>query len=86
MKFLRKSCIIQPDRFAIIQKGVEAYFAGDYLVALHLIIPQFEEAIRNLVEMNGGSIMIEKNDAFNLKTFDHLLRDDIVNGVVFGHD
>ncbi|ULT38543.1 DUF4209 domain-containing protein [Niabella defluvii] len=49
------------------------------------MIPQFEEAIRNLVEMNCGSIMIQKADAFNLKTFDHLLNDEIIIDV-FGED
>jgi hypothetical protein len=85
MKFLRTSCIIEKDRFAIIQKGIDAYFAGEYTVTMHLLIPQFEEAIRNLVELNGGSVMIQKDDFYNLKTFDHLLTDPIVTNV-FGED
>lgn len=85
LKFMNKSCIIEKDRFSIFQKGFEAYLNGDYLVATHILIPQFEEAIRNLVEMNGGSIMIQKGDAFNLKTFDHLLNDEIIIDV-FGED
>ncbi|MET6996851.1 DUF4209 domain-containing protein [Chitinophaga defluvii] len=85
MKFIDKSCIIEKDRLPIFQKGFEAYFAGDYIVAIHLLIPQFEEAIRNLVEMNGGSVIIQKEDAFNLKTFDHLLKDEIITDI-FGED
>ena len=85
MKFLRMSCIIEKDRFIIIQKATDAYLAGEYMVSIHLLIPQFEEAIRNLVEMNGGNIMVQKNDIFNLKTFDHLLNDEIVTDV-FGED
>lgn len=85
LRFMSKSCIIEKDRLPIFQKGFEAYFSGDYLVAIHILIPQFEEAIRNLVEMNGGSVMIQKGDAFNLKTFDHLLNDEIIINV-FGED
>lgn len=85
MKFLRKSCIVESDRFTVIQKGLDAYFAGEYAVAMHLLIPQFEEAIRNLVELNGGNVMIQKDDFYNLKTFDHVLTDPIVTDV-FGED
>ena len=85
MKFLRNSCIIEHDRFTVIQRGIEAYFKQEYLTAIHLIIPQFEEAIRNLVEMNGGSILVERDGIFNLKTFDHLLGDEIIKEV-FGED
>ncbi len=85
MKFLKKSCIIDKDRYPIIEKGLDAYFSGDYTVSIHLLIPQFEEAIRNLVEMNGGNVMIEKNGYYNLKTFDHLLKDEIIKDV-FGED
>lgn len=85
MKFLRKSCIIESERFTVIQKGLDAYFAGEYAVAMHLLIPQFEEAIRNLVELNGGSVMIQKDEFYNLKTFDHVLTDPIVTDV-FGED
>lgn len=85
LKFLNKSCLIEKDRFFIIEKSLASYFSFDYLTFIHLIIPQFEEAIRNLVEINGGTVMVYKNEAFNLKTFDHLLNDQIVLDV-FGED
>lgn len=85
MKFLRKSCLIEQDRFGMVEKGLEAYFSQDYLTCIHLLIPQFEEAIRNLVEINGGSVLVPKNDSFQLKTFDYLLSDPLVKEV-FGED
>lgn len=85
LKFLQKSCIIKVDRLIIIQKGLESYFNRDYITAMHLLIPQFEEAVRNLIELNGGNILIAKNDIFNLKTFDQLLTDKIIYNL-FGED
>lgn len=46
---------------------------------------EFEEAIRNLVEMNGGNVLVYKNDAYNLKTFNHLLKGEITEEI-FGTD
>ncbi|HTN47208.1 MAG TPA: DUF4209 domain-containing protein [Flavipsychrobacter sp.] len=47
-----------------------------------LAIPQFGEAIRNLVEVIGGNVMVQKGDAFNRKTINHLLSDGIVVDIV----
>lgn len=85
IKFLAKSCIIEPARIVIFNKGIEAYFNDEYIIAIHLLIPQFEQAIRNLIEMNGGSILVEKDGVFKLKTFEHILSDSIVKEV-FGDD
>lgn len=75
MKFLKKSCIIEDDRYLIIEKGIEAYFNRDYLTYIHLLIPQFEQAIRKLIEINGGNVLIIKDDGYNLITFDKVLKD-----------
>ena len=80
--FLSESAIITENRLNIIEKALEAYFAGDHLSFSHLIIPQIEEAIRNLVEGNGGNIQKFKNGVFNLRTFDDILRDPIVERVM----
>lgn len=85
LKFLHLSCIITKERFLIIEKAMTAYFVKDYLTFIHLLIPQFEEAIRQLVEMNGGTVLTYKNGSFSLKTLDHLLCDTIVRDV-FGED
>lgn len=82
MAFLSQSCIIAEDRVAIIEKGIDEFFNKNYVVSIHLLIPQFEDAIRNLIEINGGNIFVYKNGAFHLKTFDHLLTDPIVKEVL----
>jgi hypothetical protein len=76
--FIAKAPIINAERLPIIERGVNAYFDQDYIVAIHLIIPQIEEAIRNLIEISGGNVLRPKNGGYQLRTFDDLLRDDIV--------
>lgn len=76
--FIMDSAIISKSRLSIIRKGVQAYFDNDFIVCNHLLIPQIETAIRNLIEQNGGVILEPSSlDAFQLKTFNKLLLDDI---------
>lgn len=57
--------LIKEDQRNILKRGFDAYFAGDYIVACHLIIPQFESAIRNLCEMFNGEILRTQGKAEN---------------------
>jgi hypothetical protein len=77
-EYLKLTPTIEEDRYGIIRLALQSFFNDDYVTFLHLIIPQIEEAIRNFVELNGGVILIPKGDAYQLKTFDHLLKDEIV--------
>jgi hypothetical protein len=83
LDFISSTPIIRKERLEIIQHGLKAYFANDMLTAIHVLIPQIEEAIRNLVEMSGG-IVLKKNrgGGYQLRTFDDLLRDQIVIDVL----
>ncbi len=75
--FISTSPIISESRMTIIEKGLEAYFNNDYLVCIHLLIPQIEEAIRTLVEIAGGNVLKQaRGGGFHLRTFDELLRDE----------
>lgn len=57
--------LIKEDQRNFLKRGLDAYFAGDYIVACHLIIPQFESAIRNLCEMFNGEILRAQGKAEN---------------------
>ncbi|WP_442591928.1 DUF4209 domain-containing protein [Pedobacter sp. AW31-3R] len=76
-----KDCpVIDQHRLKIIEKGLDAYFENDFVVAIHLIIPQIEEAIRNIVEFGGGNVLKEsRGGGFHLRTFDDILRDNIIS-------
>ncbi len=85
MGFIQESPIIDPKRLRIISKAIDFFFSGDYISSIHLLIPQIEEVIRNLLEINGGNILKPKSNAYQLKTFDEVLRDPIVL-TAFGED
>ena len=57
MQAFNGSPIIHDSQRSILKRGFESYLAGDYLVACHLLIPQFEAAIRRMVMLLGGEIL-----------------------------
>jgi len=85
MEFLKQSCIVEEERQVIVEGGIKAFFDKNYLVCIHLLIPQFEEALRNLLEANGGNIMNFNDDTYPLKTFNPVLEDPIISKA-FGDD
>lgn len=79
LNFLNESKVFNEDRFLFIDKALDAYFQNDYIQFIHLIIPQIEEAIRNILEKNGGTVLkSSRSGGYNLKTFDEILRDKII--------
>jgi hypothetical protein len=87
LNYIGHSPIIDKSRLPIIEVALNAYFRNDYLVFTHLIIPQIEEAMRNLVELAGGNVLkdAKRGGGFQLKTFDEILRDSILVDI-FGDD
>ncbi|MGH7889633.1 MAG: DUF4209 domain-containing protein [Thermodesulfobacteriota bacterium] len=80
--YLYISPIFRKDKKEIIETGLKVYLENNHLVAIHLIIPQIEDAIRNFVEMTGGSVLkSSRSGGFHLKTLDELLRDPRVDAV-----
>lgn len=79
LKFISVTPIIEKSRMEIIEKGLDAYFSNDYLVFIHLTIPQIEEAVRNIIEFSGGNVLkISRGGGHHLRTFDDILRDEII--------
>jgi len=78
MDFISKSAVIAKDRLTIIHRGLEAYFAADYLVTAHLLIPQIEEGCRRIIQMNGGNTWKpSKYGGFNVSTFGMILEHEL---------
>lgn len=50
---LTLNAFIPPDRAGIYARGLQAGFHGDWLVAMHLLIPQLEASIRAIFEQRG---------------------------------
>ena len=85
MATISQSPVIQKNRLAIFERAVESYFAKDYLVFIHLVIPQIEEAIRNILEFNGGNVLKFNKGIYNLRLLEDILRDEVIN-IIFGED
>ncbi|MBR6066623.1 MAG: DUF4209 domain-containing protein [Bacteroidales bacterium] len=84
IEFLHNCPLFEKDRYIIIEKGIDAYFKDDYLIMMHLLIPQIENAIRNIVELSGSTSLKRNRQSFNgfqLMTFDELLRDNAVSNI-----
>jgi len=78
LKFIENCPILDKERMVIIERGLDAYFENDFISAIHLLIPQIEEALRNLVEFSGGNILKPINGIFQLIPFGQVLKDDIL--------
>lgn len=77
VNYIYGSPVFAEDRKAIIELGINAYLANEFVIALHILIPQIENAVRRLVELTGGAIYRKhRTGSLVLKTFDEVLRDD----------
>jgi len=83
MTFIGQSAVIKQERMEIIRRGIDAYFSDDYLSCVHFLVPQIEEACRNIIIEGGGNPWgaPNENGGFHLKTLDTILRDEAFNDV-----
>ena len=82
-KYLYLSSIFDEIRKPILNKALEAYYKSDHLAFAHLIIPQIESIIRNIINKAGGtSIALKKNGTFEEVTFEKALNDPIIEGIL----
>ncbi len=74
---IKPSPIFEEDRYPIIKKALDLFFGNDFIVFCHLIVPQIENAICNLVSVSGASVLKPQrnNNGFQIKTLDDLLRE-----------
>jgi len=76
---LLKSPVFDKEKAPIIERGLSAYLDGEATVAAPMLIPQVEEALRNLLRLTGGSTYKpHRMGGLMLKTFDDLLREEAV--------
>jgi hypothetical protein len=78
-QYVTASPTIDADRHGIIRLGLEAYFKRDFITAIHLLIPQIENAVRDVLARAGGNIYKPNRDGgYNSKLLEDLLREPIV--------
>lgn len=86
VNYLYECPIFDERRKKLFEIGIEAYLNSQFEIALHILIPQVESAVRNLSEAIGLPILkLSRSGGFNYRTLDELLRDvHIIK--VFGED
>lgn len=72
--------LFDEDRYVAIREGLNAMMNNNHMVACHLLVPQIEYAICNLIEKSGVSILKpqRKGKGFQLRVLDELLREKAV--------
>lgn len=53
MGFLRSRALFEPATLAVVAVGVKRYFGGDYVSALHVLVPQLEDTFRDILAKLG---------------------------------
>ncbi len=85
-EYVCRTPLFDEDSRAILGRGIKAYLEGDSLVAIHVLMPQIENAIRTLVENTGGTVLKPNQfGGMDTKTFNELLRHEKLSAV-FGDD
>jgi predicted RNase H-like nuclease len=86
LEYLFQSPAFHTEKRGLVKAGLAAFLRGDHVVAVHILIPQIEDALRNIVELTGGTVLrTRRGGGFQLRTLDDLLRDERIEDV-FGAD
>lgn len=89
VKHIMSSDLISPDRQFIIEKGIDFYFAEDFISSCHVLIPQIEHAICNMaikvganalrMQRSGNGYMVQLMDKlFGIEEIKNILGSDQV--------
>lgn len=78
LDYLYRSPIFPAEKRSLLRRGLQAYLNQEFDVALHLLIPQIEDIIRNLLESMERPVLKKSRNgsSFQLKLLDELLRDE----------
>jgi len=66
-------CPLVGDRLDILARGVERYFAGDWISCIHVLVPQIEQILRNLLQALGLPTTKIQGDVTREKDLDDIL-------------
>ncbi|AKG05316.1 hypothetical protein AAV35_011375 [Salimicrobium jeotgali] len=93
MQFLNEWDLLDVRNELIINQGVKNYFGGDYISALHILVPQLEATIRNMFAKAGyattvirpGVVQFEQtfNEFINREDVKQVLGDDLQQYINF---
>ena len=77
---VKENTIVPEERKNIIQEGLFLALKGDYYKAVHILVPQFENILRNLTEKLGEAIdTIDQNGITKFRSLTTILKSEKVN-------
>lgn len=83
LNYLLLSPLFDREQGKFLVMATSSYLQKDFIVAIHLYVPQIEATIRNLVEFTGGVVLKQREGGgFHLRTLDELLRTEQVRNVL----
>ena len=72
--FLRSSPFINQELLEMLDVGIERYLAGDYVSALHVLVPKLEEALRRTLQTLDGATTSTRGDMTRVIDLEQVLR------------
>jgi len=67
MELIKTSPLFPFRHHQLVREGVEAWLAKDSIKAIHILVPQVESALRELLKILGGAVMIPDADIGGFK-------------------
>ena len=82
--WLSASPLFPAARLSLAREGLAAWFAGDFVKSTHVLVPQIEAALRDLLSKLGGSVMRsnQRNGGFQAISLGEVLNDEIFRAKV----
>jgi hypothetical protein len=78
VEWLGESPLYLSDRMQLLNQAFASYLNGNWAMAVHLAIPQIENALRQVLVLHGQPLIRpHRNGTFLLKNLDELLRDSV---------
>ncbi len=76
LELVQNSTILTEETKEVIRNGISEFFEDNYTAAVHLLVPQFEDILRNIISSLGG--IIRKKNHFT-GGYDHINLDEALN-------
>lgn len=78
VEWLADCPLFDEDRLKLLKPAIAAYLASDWSTTIHVVVPQIENALRQvLVKCGQPLIRPHRNGTFMLKNLDEVLRDPV---------
>jgi len=79
LSVITESPIFPAARHALLREGIQAHLDGDHTKAIHVIIPQIEQGLRELLTLTGTAILkTGRNGMTQYKNHNDILREPII--------